>query len=110
MTRWCFAAVLVVALLGGSSVLAHHSYAGFDKDPLGRVFLQGMLKKSTAVVGGETMFTLPAGYRPAEQTLFTVHSNGAFARIDVMTTGALMMGAGINAAWTSLAGLSFRAV
>lgn len=34
------------------------------KDPTGLVRLRGIVKKSSAAASGETMFTLPAGYRP----------------------------------------------
>jgi len=81
---------------------------GFYKDKSSRVFLQGLIKKAIAVVGGETMFTLPAGYRPANPCLFQVISNSALGRVDVATTGAVSLQVG-NAGWVALDGLSFRA-
>jgi hypothetical protein len=81
---------------------------GFYKDNQGRVFLQGMIKKSSAVVVGEVIFTLPVGYRPLGQSLFVVMSNSAVARIDVMPNGQVQASTGVNAGWVSMAGISFR--
>jgi hypothetical protein len=81
---------------------------GFYKDNQSRVFLQGMIKKTIAVVNGEVLFTLPVGYRPLGQSLFVVYSNSAAARIDVMPNGQVVASTGVNAAWVSLAGINFR--
>ena len=73
-----------------------------------RVFLQGMVKKSSAVVAGETLFTLPAGYRPAGESLHTIFSNSAAGRIDVYPSGIVQVNLA-NLNWISLDGLNFRA-
>jgi hypothetical protein len=54
------------------------------------------------------MFTLPTGYRPAEQMLFFALSNQALGRVDVLTNGQVQILVG-NAAWVALDGLTFRA-
>jgi hypothetical protein len=93
---------------GWSLYAAGWQAIGFYKDYQSRVFLQGMMKKSSAVVVGEVLFTLPAGYRPLGQTLFVVFSNSAAARVDVMANGQVQASTAVNAAWVSLAGISFR--
>jgi hypothetical protein len=81
---------------------------GFYKNNQSQVFLQGMLKKSSAVVSGDVLWTLPVGYRPLAQTLFAIISNAAIGRVDVYPDGRVAVLTG-NAAWISLAGLNFRA-
>lgn len=108
-------AVRLVGAAGEPALAANWSlYAagfqaiGFYKTPAGVVYVQGMLKKSIAVVSGEVLFTLPAGYRPLGTCVFTVTSNGAIARVDVQPDGDVAVVSGSNV-WLSLAGISFRA-
>lgn len=50
--------------------------AGYTKDPNGRVHLRGLIKRASGVAGaGETMFTLPAGYRPSASMRFQSETN-----------------------------------
>jgi len=81
---------------------------GFYKDSQSRVFLQGLVKKAIAVATPDTIFTLPAGYRPGSPVLLCAISNSALARVDIQTTGAVQVMIG-NAGWVALDGLSFRA-
>ena len=82
--------------------------AAFFKDFSGVIHLKGLIKKSSAVASQEAMFTLPTGYRPAEQMLFFALSNQALGRVDVLTNGQVQILVG-NAAWVALDGLTFRA-
>jgi hypothetical protein len=82
--------------------------AGFFKDLSGIVHLKGLVKKAVAIVTPDTIFTLPAGYRPlASALLFPTISNSALGRIDIQTTGAVQVNMG-NAGWVALDGISFR--
>ena len=81
--------------------------AGFYKHQE-RVFLQGLIKKSSAVVLGETIFTLPAGYRPANTALLTITSSSVIGRLDVYSTGPVNINQG-SAGFVALDGLSWRA-
>jgi hypothetical protein len=92
---------------GWSNYGAPFSVAAFFKDFSGVVHLKGLVKKSSAVVANEAIFTLPVGYRPAEQALFMAISNQALGRVDVATNGQVQVGVGNNA-WVSLEGMSFR--
>ena len=79
--------------------------AAFYKDPGGLVHLKGLVD-----VGSGTIFTLPAGYRPAKTEVFTVVSTGgAFGEIRLASTGTLQLTVGTGSGYVSLSGISFRA-
>jgi hypothetical protein len=82
--------------------------AGYYKDPFGVVHLRGLIKDGTTTLG-TALFTLPTGYRPVAQELFTVTSGSALGRVDVLTTGNVVINVG-SSSWLSLDGLTFRAV
>lgn len=79
--------------------------AAFYKDPFGIVRLKGRVKSGTVAA---TMFTLPAGYRPAATSDHAVVSNFAFGRVTIATNGNVTLGVGSNT-WASLSGITFRA-
>jgi hypothetical protein len=61
--------------------------AGYRKTPAGEVQLKGTIKNGTATTG-TTIFTLPVGYRPANQRDFvTVEGGNMAARIYVNSSG-----------------------
>lgn len=70
--------------------------AGYRKDLAGNVHLSGLLDKNGGNwVANELMFTLPAGYRPHQQVMFSprmqsggVEVNG---RCDITTAGAFTL-------------------
>jgi hypothetical protein len=72
----------------------------------GVVFLDGMAKKSTAVVAGEVVFTLPVGYRPSYRLNFPVQSNNSLGRVDIVVGGGVSIEVG-SAGWVSFNGISF---
>lgn len=80
--------------------------AQYFKDTLGIVHLKGFVKDGT--IGAVPIFTLPAGYRPAEEMIVVTISNDAIARCDIQLTGQVRAQAGNNA-WFSLTGITFRA-
>lgn len=76
----------------------------------GIVYLRGLIEKTSAIVSGETMFTLPVGYRPILQAhMFVTISANALARVDIQSTGVVTILSG-NASWLSLDGISFPAL
>lgn len=83
--------------------------ARFYKDPFGTVHLDGIVSTGTV---GTTIFTLPVGYRPDHvggNAHFPVTSNSAFGQVIINIDGSVTSSVGA-AAWTSLAGITFRAV
>lgn len=81
-------------------------WAGFYRFA-GRVWLQGLVKKSTAAAFGDVIFTLPVGYRPAHRVLLNIQTNSVIGRVDVMANGDVVVQTA-NAAWLAFDGLSFR--
>ena len=74
--------------------------AGYYKDSSGRVFLRGLLSRASAALN-TAVFQLPAGYRPAKQTLFGILANNFNARLDIDTSGNVFVSAADNASWFS---------
>ncbi len=83
-----------------------YNTAGYFKDSQGVVHLKGLVKSGKA---STTIFTLPAGYRPAGRELHVVcTSPDVSGRVDVYTDGQVHMNAG-SVSWISLDGITFRA-
>jgi hypothetical protein len=80
---------------------------GYWKDPFGIVHLRGLIKLGTAAA---TVYTLPDGYRPLLQTIFSQISSVGGARVDVFPTGAIQVvnyfSGGVNS-FVSLEGITF---
>jgi hypothetical protein len=76
----------------------------------GWVRLRGLIKSGDIT---KTIFTLPAGYRPAYEHIFPVKiaGNPGIARLEVYPNGTVGPGPAadgpLNAGWTSLDGVSF---
>jgi hypothetical protein len=94
------------------------SDAGYYKDSLGRVNLRGFIKDGTVDNTNGVIFTLPAGYRPGTDLIFSaLGSNAAesaaeIARIDVRANGNVMaipINTFVTGAYCSLSGISFLA-
>lgn len=80
--------------------------AGFFKDRMGIVHLRGLVRAGTT--GNDaTIFTLPAGYRPAARELHVVQSLDAVGRVDITTDGRVIP-YGVSPGWVSLDGITFR--
>jgi hypothetical protein len=82
----------------------------YYKDPYGIVHLHGLMKDGT--VGAVPAFTLPAGYRPAERSLFIASANGGVCRPDIQPNGEVqisIMGSGGGTGYVSLDNVHFRA-
>ena len=78
------------------------------RDRNGIVHLSGLIKNGTTT-NGTVIATLPTGYRPAKQLVFLVCTISGTARIDVYPNGQVIGARDLNATWTSLAGISFKA-
>jgi hypothetical protein len=79
----------------------------------GRVFLEGILGPGAGAAINQTMFTLPANYRPthagAAGLSFVVWCSGGAGDLAIFNTGAVQLAAG-NTAWVDLSSVSFRCV
>jgi hypothetical protein len=78
--------------------------AQYFKDEFGFVHLRGFVKSGTI---GQSIFTLPVGYRPLVKVSIVCASNSAFGFFDVNTNGTIVPIVGSNA-WISLSGTSFK--
>ncbi|MBT4429647.1 MAG: hypothetical protein HOC91_03955, partial [Nitrospinaceae bacterium] len=80
---------------------------GFYKDSDGRVHLRGLVRYGST---GGPIFTLPAGYRPAQMELIVTETGDPVAngRIDILPDGGVWLRRGANS-YVTLDGLSFRA-
>ena len=99
-----------------------HSTTAFFKDPWGVVHIKGLIR--SGCLGGGPVFVLPEGYRPAGRSVFatiafdpddsaggqTDGDDVRAARINVDPNGLVSVEEDGNATWTSLEGITFRAV
>lgn len=82
-----------------------NSTAAFMKDSMGFVHIKGTVKNGTE---GESVFTLPVGYRPDTSQIFPAFSNNAVSWISIASTGTVSSVGGNNAS-RSLCGITFKA-
>lgn len=88
----------------GFAALGGWAAPGFRKDPLGRVYLRGVLSGFNAAV---PIFTLPVGYRPPAALIQdAIGGNNQQTRVNIATTGAVTATVG-DVSYTSLEGISF---
>ncbi len=81
---------------------------GYRRTSDGLVTLKGLVKKSSAVNGGETLATLPVGYRPAQTLIFDTSTDpNVPTRVDITASGQIKVWGSQN--WISLTGLNFIA-
>ena len=76
---------------------AAHNTAAFYKDACGIVHIKGLVKDGTI---GQTIFTLPVGYRPRGSEVVSSLSNAAIGRLDITSDGTVVAVAGNNAYFT----------
>ena len=77
----------------------------YMKDSMGFVHLKGLVKNG---VIGAVLFTLPVGYRPAENQHFGTASNNAYGQSVVYSTGDVNLDRGSNV-WVTISGITFKA-
>lgn len=81
---------------------------GYTKTSSGLVILKGMIARNQGTnVNNETLFTLPAGYRPAIGAIYQNISNGANVRIDIHTNGDVRIQGTGHGPWVNLNGIAF---
>jgi hypothetical protein len=85
-----------------------HSQASYYKDSNGRVFLSGLIAKTGVAVLGETIATLPAGFRPALIENFPTNAGGAFGNVYIDSAGIIHYQTG-STVFMSLSCISFMA-
>ena len=71
------------------------------------VFVEGVVKKSTAPAAFETIFTLPEGFRPGKVIAEPVNASNAFGLMQVLETGEVRYVSG-TASTTFYTFISFR--
>ncbi|NJM51595.1 MAG: DUF2793 domain-containing protein [Sphingomonadales bacterium] len=76
----------------------------YYKTPDGRVTIEGLMQAGT----DGTVFTLLAGFRPADTLMFGCWSGGGAYRVDVNAAGDVIL-SGSNTVFSSLSGVSFFA-
>ena len=76
----------------------------------GRVFLGGTIHRKTGVVGsGETLATLPIGYRPILRIISRGQQYGGSPRVDITSNGSIVVFSGLDSSdYISLEGISFK--
>jgi hypothetical protein len=85
-----------------------HAPAGYWKDNAGVVHLRGTLVSGSSATA--TMFTLPVGYRPAGNLMWTgLSASGANCRVEVHSDGVVMGWTGASTTWTCFNGMHFYA-
>ncbi len=82
---------------------ATQTTGAFYKDPLDVVHLKGIVTSGTG-----TVFTLPAGYRPAKAGCWATWRSGAIAYVCFYATGNITQGGGGATGAMLLDGLTFR--
>lgn len=76
----------------------------YRKEPGNVVRLEGLVKSGSAT----TIFTLPAGYRPAATVTFTVMGyDNVLVRINVTSAGVVQIVGSYSNTWVSLTGIAF---
>lgn len=83
-----------------------YATAGYMKDSMGFVHLKGMIKSGT-IAQGTTIFSLPAGYRPALVTYFIATTNPATCILYIDSSGNVVVVSGASASDTIINLLPF---
>lgn len=81
---------------------APYETAGYIKDTLGFVHLKGLVAS-----GSGTIFTLAAGYRPANTKIFPTIANGTLGDIRINSAGEVLLYSG-SSGYVSLDGITFK--
>ena len=89
-----------------------YASASFRKGPDGRVYLRGAVTAGVNQVSGDTIFTLPAGFRPARCANFSVGSfdgggGQSLGSIEVCPDGGVTTYAATDDRFVSLEGVAF---
>lgn len=92
---------------------APYNVPGYSIDGFGRVFIRGLLVGAGLTVGS-TIFTLPVGFRPVNQSVFTgagaSTSGSGVWRIDVLAGGQVQVSSALSAAGNPVNYLSLDSI
>jgi len=66
----------------------------------GIVYVEGLVKNGSSATS--IILVLPPGYRPAKRLMTSTFSAGGATRIDVQSTGAMLMSTGASTTWASI--------
>jgi len=80
----------------------------YYKDASGIVHIEGRIKSGTTT-DLTLLFTLDAGFRPANTEYFLCTVSGGTGNVYIQADGAVTILNGFNATWSTLNGISFRA-
>ncbi len=83
---------------------APFSSAGYMLDSMGFVHLRGVIRTGTFAAAA---FTLPAGYQPESDKVFSTSSNNSFGSLTVTLAGAVVPQVGSDTSF-SLDGIIFK--
>ena len=85
----------------------YHS-EGYTRTTAGLVMLKGLIRNTSAVGTGQTIGTLPPGYRPTGRLIFVAsnYPNTEAARVDILADGSIVYING-NLDWISLENIRF---
>lgn len=81
--------------------------AQYSKTGTGWVYLRGLIRDGTTT-GGTLLFTLPTGYRPINEMLFSVANSSGYSRVNIRSTGDVIVAVCPGNDWQSLDSISFR--
>lgn len=76
----------------------------YFRDTEGIVHLRGLLQSGS---NGQTVATLPVGFRPEVRSMFLVASATGDCRLDIEADGRIIPREGTSSAWTALDGVEF---
>jgi hypothetical protein len=79
--------------------------AGYFKDAFGVVHLRGIVKSGTV---NTAVFTLPAGYRPANTEQYAIYTGSTVGVVEILATGDVIAQVGNNTDFR-FDGITFRA-
>lgn len=92
-------------------VSAENYLPQYIKDRMGFVHLRGIIDGGT-ITDGTTIGLIAEGFRPEKRTLFSVSADNAYARIDILPGGEIVLEhtkIGGGGGYLSLDGVTYRA-
>lgn len=79
-----------------------YATSAYTKTSAGLVVMKGLIKRNGTAVSGETLFTLPVGYRPTHAMVFSVNSVDVGTTLTVNVDGTVVPSTGVAAGFLSL--------
>ena len=79
--------------------------AKYSRESNGIIRLSGVVRSGTA---GQSIFTLPEGFRPLDTKIFTIINGGVLDRLDITNTGTVTQILTGGNSYVTLDGITFR--